>query len=60
MKQRLRATWQHAKTQIRPKRSWQGPVGAGLVVAGVWVLTAPAWALLTAGGFLLLAALTGA
>ena len=49
-----------ARFRIRPRASWQGPVGASLVVAGVWLLTVPAWALVAAGGFLLVAAAVGA
>lgn len=49
-----------ARFRIRPRASWQGPIGAGLVTAGVWWLTAPAWALVAAGGFLLVAAFVGA
>jgi len=45
----------------RPKlRPWQGPIGAALVTGGVWWLTVPAWGLVVAGGFLLLAAAMGA
>lgn len=42
--------------KLRPRASWQGPVGVGCVVAAVGVLASPAWALLAVGAFLLLAA----
>lgn len=49
-----------ARFHLRPRASWQGPIGAGLVTAGVWIIAAPAWALIAAGVFLLLAAFMGA
>lgn len=41
---------------LRPRASWQGPVGAGLIVAAVVLLAAWQWGLVAAGVFLLLGA----
>lgn len=48
------------KRTLRPRASWQGPVGAGCIVASVALLSAWPWGLLAAGGFLLLATALGA
>lgn len=48
------------RPNLKPRASWQGPIGAGLVTGGVWWLAGPAWGLVAAGGFLLLAAAMGA
>lgn len=48
------------RPKLAPRASWQGPIGAALVTGGVWWLTLPAWGLVVAGGFLLLAAAMGA
>jgi hypothetical protein len=48
------------RPKLHLRASWQGPIGAALVTGGVWWLTGPAWGLIVAGGFLLLAAAMGA